>query len=224
MSIAEDNMDEFDNITGKIYPHYDRGGCPCCGCGSNVGPAGPIGPQGPQGIQGIRGLQGPPGATGPQGPAGAAGAPGAAGPQGIQGVPGPAGETATNQNALLYNEAVQTVPTGGTLTLPTNIINSTGDIAASGTDGVALQPGQYLVNFVTDAADAAAGNIGAVLNLQTGPLPYTESNIATTAADQGRIALSTILNLNAPDVLTVTNNTGTENTYENSSLNVVKLA
>ena len=51
---------------------------------------------------------------------------------------------------MLYNTDAQTVAAGGTLTLPANSINSTGSITASGTTGVTLAPGQYLVTFVSD--------------------------------------------------------------------------
>ena len=51
---------------------------------------------------------------------------------------------------MLYNTDAQTIAAGGTLTLPANSINSTGSITASGTTGVTLAPGQYLVTFVSD--------------------------------------------------------------------------
>ena len=226
-------MDENDLYHTKIYPNYGSGSHGGCCCYGGIGPAGPMGPQGvpgPAGAQGPQGIPGPAGAQGPQG------IPGPAGAQGPQGVPGPvgasgaagangaAGTTATNQNALLYNEAAQTVPDGGTLQLPVNAVNTTtGDVAADGTTGVTLSAGQYLVTFETDASNAAAGPVGAALSLTGGPLPYTESNVTVDAGGEQRISLSTILTLVADDTLTVVNNTGAENTYENSSLSVVKL-
>ena len=51
---------------------------------------------------------------------------------------------------MLYNTDAQTIAAGGTLTLPANSINSTGSITASGTTGVTLAAGQYLVTFVSD--------------------------------------------------------------------------
>ena len=138
---------------------------------------------------------------------------------------GPAGATATNDNALLYAEASQTVANGATLALGTNVINSTdGSIAASGTTGVTLAPGQYLVTFVTDATTTAEGPVGAALALNGTPVTYTESNVTTAAAGERRIALNSVLTVSDQSTLTVQNNTGTENAYENSSLTVVRLA
>lgn len=194
----------------KIYPNYGAGSCGCgnncgsncsCECAGNVGPAGPMGPMGPAG------------------PTGATGATGATGPA------GPAGATATNDNALLYTEASQTVANGGTLALGTSVINSgTGAIAASGTTGVTLAPGQYLVGFVSDAGTNAAGAVGAALALNGTPLGYTGSAVTTAAEGERRIALTTVLTLTARSTLSVLNNAGAENLYENSSLTVVRLA
>lgn len=203
-------MTESDCSSTKIYTNPCNGSSPCCGCGSNVGPAGPMGLQGPAGPQGPQGIQGP---QGPQGATGATGATGAA------------GATATNQNAMLYQTAAQSVAAGDTLTLGTNVINSTGDITASGTTGVTLNAGQYLVSFVTDAAISGDGTIGAALALGGTALPYAagaHSSTADTASD--RIAITAIIASTTVQTLTVLNNTGTANTYTNSTLTVVKLA
>ena len=146
------------------------------------------------------------------------------GPAGPQGVPGAAGATATNQNALLSNSAAQAVAAGDALALPTNQINSTGDIAAAGTNGLTLQPGQYLVSFGADSADTAAGDLGAALALDGTALTDARSAVPTTAADSTRIALNTVLTLTAPSTLTVINDTGNALTYTNASLTAVKLA
>lgn len=227
-------MADNNELCTKVYPNYGAGSCGCgnnsgcgcgCECGSNVGPAGPMGPAGPTGATGPMGPVGPAGpagatgATGPAGPTGATGATGATGPA------GPAGATATNDNALLYTEASQTVASGGTLTLGTSTVNSfSGNIALSGTTGVTLAAGQYLVTFVTDASTNAAGPVGAALALDGTALTYTEANVTTAAEGERRIVLNTILTLSAGSTLTVVNNTGAENIYENSSLTVVRLA
>ena len=213
--------DRFIDQT-KIYQPSPYGGY-CFGCGSNVGPAGPMGPQGPaggmgpQGIQGPRGIQGPPGATGAAGPQGPQGETGPAGPEGRAGI------SATGENALLYNDAAQTVAAGGTLTLPTNQINTTGAVTPSGTDGVTLESGQYLVSFVSDASDTAAGTIGAALAVNGTPLTYTSTAVETAGADERRITTTTILDLADTSTLTVQNDTPNAVTYDNSQLTVVKL-
>ena len=55
-------------------------------------------------------------------------------------------------------------------------------------------------------------------------LPYAASSITGADAEDERIALTAILDLAADAVLTVVNNTTDANSYENSTLTVVKLA
>ena len=215
-------MDEKEYYGMKIYANSVCGGsgngCGCCSC---TGPAGPMGPQGPAGPQGV---QGPVGPQGPQGERGETGATGASGSQGIQGPQGPAGTTATNENAMLYNTDAQTVAAGGTLSLPANSINSTGSITASGTTGVTLAPGQYLVTFVSDANVAAAGTLGAALELGGAALPYAVTAETQVAAGADRITLTAIVTPTTAQPLTVINSSGSSNTYANSTLTIVKLA
>ena len=212
-------MDEKDYYGMKIYAHSVCGGsgsgCGCCSC---TGPAGPMGPQGPVGPQGV---QGP---AGPQGPQGERGETGPQGPVGATGPQGPAGTTATNENAMLYNTDAQTIEAGGTLSLPANSINSTGSITASGTTGVTLAPGQYLVTFVSDANVAAAGTLGAALELGGAALPYAVTAETQDAAGADRITLTAIVTPTTAQPLTVINSSGSSNTYTNSTLTVVKLA
>ena len=212
-------MDEKDYYGMKIYAHSVCGGsgsgCGCCSC---TGPAGPMGPQGPVGPQGV---QGP---AGPQGPQGERGETGPQGPVGATGPQGPAGTTATNENAMLYNTDAQTIAAGGTLSLPANSINSTGSITASGTTGVTLAPGQYLVTFVSDANVAAAGTLGAALELGGAALPYAVTAETQDAAGADRITLTAIVTPTTAQPLTVINSRGSSNTYTNSTLTVVKLA
>ena len=212
-------MDEKDYYGMKIYAHSVCGGsgsgCGCCSC---TGPAGPMGPQGSVGPQGV---QGP---AGPQGPQGERGETGPQGPVGATGPQGPAGTTATNENAMLYNTDAQTIAAGGTLSLPANSINSTGSITASGTTGVTLAPGQYLVTFVSDANVAAAGTLGAALELGGAALPYAVTAETQDAAGADRITLTAIVTPTTAQPLTVINSSGSSNTYTNSTLTVVKLA
>ena len=212
-------MDEKDYYGMKIYAHSVCGGsgsgCGCCSC---TGPAGPMGPQGPVGPQGV---QGP---AGPQGPQGERGETGPQGPVGATGPQGPAGTTATNENAMLYNTDAQTIAAGGTLSLPANSINSTGSITASGTTGVTLAPWQYLVTFVSDANLAAAGTLGAALELGGAALPYAVTAETQDAAGADRITLTAIVTPTTAQPLTVINSSGSSNTYTNSTLTVVKLS
>lgn len=213
-------MGEEEYYGMKIYANSVCGGGSgngygCCSC---TGPAGPMGPQGPAGPQGVIGPQGP------QGPAGVTGAIGPQGPQGLQGPQGPAGMAATNENAMLYNTDAQTVAAGGTLSLPANAINSTGSITASGTTGVTLAPGQYLVTFVSDVNVAEAGTLGAALELGGAALPYAVTAETQDAAGADRITLTAIVSPTTAQPLTVINSSGSSNTYTNSTLTIVKLA
>lgn len=203
------------------------------------GPPGPQGPQGPQGIPGPAGPAGPQGATGatgatgPQGPSGATGATGPQGPQGPQGetgatgatgATGPAGATATNQNAMLYSAASQAVDNAAAIPLGTNVINSTGDITASGTTGVTLTPGQYLVTFDSDASVTTSGTVGAALALNGSAVPSAVTSITADANDPQRLSLSAIVSPTGTETLTVLNNAGNSVNYANSTMTVTKLA
>ena len=224
-------MNETDLYSTKIYTHDHHNECRCCcsGCPGPQGPAGPQGPVGPQGPQGNTGPQGPAGPQGPQGPAGPQGPQGPAGPQGPQGPAGPQGEpgsAATNENAMLYNTAAQEVQAGAALNFAANQINSaSGSITLSGTTGLSLTAGQYLVVFETDALVENAGTIAVALALGGGALPYAASSLAKTGSNSNeRIGLAAILDLAGTQTLTVINTSTDANTHTNSTLNVVKLA
>lgn len=231
-----------DLYSTKIYQQNDSRGCGCC-CGSSIGPAGPMGPQGPTGAQGPQGIAGPqgpagadgavgpqgpqgiPGAVGPQGPAGEPGPQGVAGPAGPQGPAGADGTAATTENALRYNTATVTTAAGANVDLPTVQINSPdGSITESGTDGLTLAPGQYLLSFTSDVGSTSTGNAGAALALDGAPIPSASASVRQTPSDVERITINTIANVDAPSTLTVQNNTSTPNTFTNSTLTAVKLA
>ncbi len=230
-------MNENDLYSTKIYTHDHHNDCRCCcsGCPGPQGPAGPqgpVGPQGPQGNtgpQGPAGPQGPQGNTGPQGPAGPQGPQGDTGPQGPAGPQGPQGEpgsAATNENAMLYNTAAQEVQAGAALNFAANQINSaSGSITLSGTTGLSLTAGQYLVVFETDALVENSGTIAVALALGGNALPYAASSLAKTGSNNNeRIGLAAILELSGTQTLTVKNTSTDTNTHANSTLNVVKLA
>lgn len=124
---------------------------------------------------------------------------------------------------MLYQIASQSVNNGDAIPMPTNVITSTGDITASGTTGVVLAPGQYLVNFESDASRGNSGIVGVGLALNGTVLPYTVTDLTTNGGEQQRLSTSTIINATGNDTLTVVNNSGSRNNYENSSLTVVKL-
>ena len=230
-------MNESDLYSTKIYTHdhHDNCGCCCRGCPGPQGPTGPQGPAGPQGPQGDTGPQGPAGAqgpqgeTGPQGPAGAQGPQGNTGPQGPAGAQGPQGipgTAATNENAMLYDTASQSVAAGAALNFAANQINSaSGSITLSGTTGLTLTMGQYLVVFETDALVGNTGTIAVALALGGNALPYAASSLAKTVSNNNeRIGLAAILDLAGTQTLTVKNTSTDANTHANSTLNVVKLA
>ena len=215
-------MNESDLYSTKIYTHdhHDNCGCCCRGCPGPQGPTGPQGPAGPQGPQGDTGPQGPAGAQGPQGETGPQGPAGAQGPQGIPGT------AATNENAMLYDTASQSVAAGAALNFAANQINSaSGSITLSGTTGLTLTMGQYLVVFETDALVGNTGTIAVALALGGNALPYAASSLAKTGSNNNeRIGLAAILDLAGTQTLTVKNTSTDANTHANSTLNVVKLA
>lgn len=121
---------------------------------------------------------------------------------------------------MRYTAGAQTVSAGTAVPLTTSVINSTGAITASGTTGLTLAAGQYLLAFVADSA-AVTGNTGAVLGVNGAPLSYTSCLV--TGGEQ-RLALQAVLNLTATGTVTVLNNAGNPVTYGNAVLTVVKLA
>ena len=217
---------------GSTGPQGPQGSTGPQGPQGSTGPQGPAGLQGPQGEtgpQGPAGAQGPQGETGPQGPAGAQGPQGETGPQGPAGAQGPQGipgTAATNENAMLYNTASQSVATGAALNFAANQINSaSGSITLSGTTGLSLSAGQYLVVFETDALVGNTGTIAVALALGGNALPYAASSLAKTGSNNNeRIGLAAILDLAGTQTLTVKNTSTDANTHTNSTLNVVKLA
>ena len=180
-----------------------------------MGPQGPIGPQGPVGETGAQGPAGAAGTAGPQGPQGPAGK---TGPQ------GPAGTAATSENAMLYNCYPTAIINGSPVALGSNVIHSGGNITASGTTGVTLAPGEYLVNFAADTTACGSGNTGAALALGGSALQYAKTSVSQTGSGRVRVVLTAILSPTTSQTLTVLNNTGNSVTYSNSTLTVVKLA
>ena len=127
---------------------------------------------------------------------------------------------------MLYNTAAQEVQAGAALNFAANQINSaSGSITLSGTTGLSLTAGQYLVVFETDALVENAGTIAVALALGGNALPYAASSLAKTGSNNNeRIGLAAILDLAGTQTLTVKNTSTDANTHANSTLNVVKLA
>ena len=128
---------------------------------------------------------------------------------------------------MLYNDAQQTVTSGSTVPFANRSINPAvgGNITVSGTDGVTLAAGQYLVTFVSDAGVAAADEaITAALQLDSTPITYAETNLERGGAAVERIALSAIVTSTGGQTLTVVNNGADDNTHENTVLTVVQLS
>ena len=126
---------------------------------------------------------------------------------------------------MLYNTAAQSVAAGAALNFAANQINAAGSITLSGTTGLSLSAGQYLVVFETDASVANTGTIAVALALGGNALPYAASSLEKTGSNNNeRIGLAAILTLASTQTLTVQNTSTDANTHTNSTLNVVKLA
>ena len=177
------------------------------------GPTGPTGPQGPQGIPGI-GLPGPTGATGPQGATGAmgiAGPVGATGPTGPIGPTGPEGPAGTTVCGGLYNASTQlvffTAPNTYVqlrLNTPTPLRN----VAAPGNNTLVIQEsGDYEINYnvllntsrAVTAAIAVRRNGTAIAATRGSQTLAVDST--TTISYDGRLSASTIVTLDAGDVI-----------------------
>lgn len=153
--------------------------------------------------------------AGPTGPMGVPSAVGSTGPT------GPTGEAATSSNALAYTVAASTVAAGAEVPLET--VNIQGpDISQSDANTLLLQPGTYLVQFVSDVSGTNA-DFGAALQNTAGIITNAASIINVNGVGEERIVLSSILNVTEADTLSVVNNTSDELTYQRSSLTVTKL-
>lgn len=224
---------------GAQGPKGDTGATGATGAQGPQGPAGATGPQGPKGdtgdtgATGPQGPQGPAGATGAQGPQGETGATGATGPQGPQGPTGATGaqgpqgipgEAATNENAMFYAPASQTVASNAPLAWTASSVNSSGSITPVGTTGVTLAPGEYLVSFVSDASADNNNRIDTALALDGTALAYAETAATNQANTVDRLALTAIVSPATAQTLTVINRSANEVTHTNSTLTIVKLA
>ena len=127
---------------------------------------------------------------------------------------------------MLTNETQQNVANGSAVTFAANTLTPAvgSSFTVSGNNGLELATGQYLVTFVSDAGVTGAGTIGAELELDGTPVTAAETSLARTDATVERIALNAIVNSTGGQTLTVANNSGDENTHENSVLTVVKLS
>ena len=200
-------MSECNCNTNRINANDKQCCCPVVIGGTLVGPTGPAGMMGP---------------TGPTGAAGAVGATGPTGPTGA------AGETATAVNALAYTAAAQITPSGDTVDFETAVINAPdGSITQSGTDGLTLQEGTYLVSFSADVAlNNGGNNVGAALALDGTIVPFAQTLTNTTDTNPQRISVNSILTVPEGDAqtLTVINNAADSTSFANASLTVVKLS
>lgn len=159
------------------------------------------------------------GIPGPQGPAGPAGP---IGPQGATGPQGPAG-TIPNQNATIYNTALQTLTSGTALDFPTVLTNN--NVTVSTTSVTIPTTGTYIISYNINRAttESTTDNVGIAINGTINTA--TQSTLSTTS----NTSASYILNLTSGDIITVVptiadTNSITNNGGPSSSLTVVRIA
>ena len=207
--------------TGPTGPAGATGPTGPAGATGPTGPAGATGPTGPAGATGPTGPTGPAGATGPTGPAGATGPTGPAGEVGPTGPAGADGTTATASNALAYTVAAGEVDAGELVPLETVNIQGA-DITQQGDNTLLLQPGTYLVQFVSDVGGSNE-QVGASLQNGAGQIANAATLISSDGNDTLRVVLSSIVTVTEADTLAVVNNTDETLEYQRSSLTVTKL-
>ncbi|WP_406415459.1 hypothetical protein [Streptomyces sp. NBC_00842] len=181
--------------------NYGRQGGDCQGVPGATGPAGPAGPMGPTGSTGVTGATGPtgtgaPGATGPTGATGAQGLPGATGATGATG-------TTVHAGASLFAEVNQVIP-DNTLTQikfsgaeydTDAMFDSSSSTLVVHTAGRYLLKGQILWSLLNPGTSADQ-------------ILFIMINGNTVARDRelaegGQQQVSTILQLNAGDVISL---------------------
>lgn len=229
--------------TGAAGPIGPRG---YPGIDGATGATGATGPQGVQGLQGVQGIQGITGATGPQGVQGIQGVTGATGADGAVGLTGPTGPQGLQGLQGIQGVTGATGATGadgifsGAYVSAQNSTGATIDISAAGTE-------IPLANNVVLQGATASGNGFAVTDSGT---YYVQYRVKPQSADQlttdvrvngtpvtglvsGAAAATTnygtssIINLNAGDVVTLTasgNGAITLNSPDGAVLTLIKLS
>ncbi|OAB35635.1 hypothetical protein PMSD_13045 [Paenibacillus macquariensis subsp. defensor] len=199
-------------LTGAIGP---TGVCPCV-----VGPTGATGLS----ITGATGVTGATGATGGTGATGATGSTGATGLTGVQ---------ITANNIFATNNAFSTpvAPGAGIPLTDNHTLNGTAITHVNGSPDIFLAPNQtYYITYRTKAEIATPGNfIGNVgLQLNGTIIPSTNSQMQSLpGASQGITSLlsNTIINTpaGAPSLLNLVNLEGATDTFDFTTVTVVKL-
>ena len=170
-----------------------------------MGPQGQVGPTGPQGQVGPTGPQGEVGPTGPQGEIGPTG------PQGEVGPTGPQGETGPATNGLAaYGGLYSTSTTTVALTENTPVTLELGSEMPAlnvtyGANGITVEEeGDYEINYGLLGSVNPASTITISVNVNATPEAsgtISQDFITGTARSMNG---STILSLNAGDVVTLT--------------------
>jgi hypothetical protein len=165
---------------------------------------GPQGPPGPKGDQGPAGPAGPAGVQGPAGPVGPIGPQGLQGLQGPQGDPGPAGPAGATGAAGAVGPAGPAGPTGDTG--PTGPQGPTGPTGPTGPAGGGLNGRQ---EFVTSGSFTVPTGITLLsVELYGAGGGGTKTLCLGGGGGAGGAYTSTILNVQAGQVLTITVGTG----------------
>ena len=136
----------------------------------------------------------------------------------------PGGVTAAGETDTGYeiDGTALTITSSGTYTVSGSCADGSIKVKKS-TTGVTLAAGQYLVTFVSDTNVAAAGTLGASLELGGAALPYAVTAETQDAAGADRITLTAIVTPTTAQPLTVINSSGSSNTYTNSTLTICLL-
>ncbi|MEI4605944.1 hypothetical protein WAG19_29615 [Bacillus cereus] len=205
------------------------------------GPPGPPGPKGnqgypgPPGPKGPKGNQGYPGPPGPKGPKGNQGYPGPPGDQGDQGYPGPPGPEGppgpmlTADNIYVANGDANIKVVGRNTPIPmTSTITRNGTALTLISSNISVStPGVYYIiaKCTIQAPVHLTPSIALTLNGVLIPNTSSATSIQFSALPIAGTQLMTyaIVNISAPSVISVVNNSSNDSTFGNASVGVFRI-
>ncbi len=169
---------------------------------------------------GCRGPRGPKGERGPRGPKGEKGDKGNTGRRGTK------GDTATNDNAYIYNTGNENVNAGSNIPLNINKIEGSAITHTSGNSQIELTEGTYLVNYTTNLkSNTKTDSVSTAVVLDGSVLTETRRQIVGDVSEFKLMSDSVIVNAKSGgSVLQIRNSGEGSQRYRKLAVTVVKLS
>ena len=204
--------------TGATGPAGATGATGPAGATGTTGAAGATGATGPAGATGATGAAGATGATGPQGPIGPTGATGPTGPTGPTGAEG----LSEISSLLVANSADQTVADGGLLNLGSGVGGVGTDIELTSPTAITLPEGTYLIT--ASVSSTGASQSGVSIAIDGVAVPTAGQYVSTSTPISVTIQHVTTVGSGDTQTVSLINQSGEENVYDDLTFSIIKLA